>query len=408
MPRPRRRAWGLVVGAALLFTVGTSVQAGWLLALASALLGAAIAGWLLPARMVSGLEVERRAPAETFQGEEVMVELVVAGRGRGVRLGLEIDDAHVARTRVAVPSLAPGERAVIGTMRRASRRGPNVSSAVVVRSSAPFGVAERRRSLAVPGSTLVYPKLVRLGALPIVDALPTQEHAIHATPRRGMGPEYLGIREYRAGDSMRHVHWPSTARHDALMVREFERERTRRLAIVVDTWADAGEEDTPLDACCSAAASIAFAALGRGRGVRLLAARNGRVERLVRAEPKRVLEWLADLRPFGGLTFADVARSLGPELRGVETALLALPTWRANGSAELRHAVGALREAVPHVAALLVEADSFEPDRRGPALSPEEVDELERALAGRGVETYRMRMGEDLAECLSRPLARAG
>ncbi|HZP90415.1 MAG TPA: DUF58 domain-containing protein [Actinomycetota bacterium] len=408
MPSPRRRAWGLVVGAALLFTVGTSVQAGWLLALASALLGAVIAGSLLPVRMVSGLEVERRAPGEAFQGDEVAVELVVVNRGRGVRLGLEIDDAHLGRTRVAVPSLAPGERAVIGTMRRASRRGANESSAVAVRSSAPFGVAERRRSLVLPGSTLVFPKVVRLEALPLVDALSTREHAMHAAPRRGAGPEYFGIREYRTGDSMRHVHWASTARHAQLMVREFEHERTRRLAIVLDTWADAGEEDTPLDACCSAAASVAFAALGRGRGVRLLAASDGRVERLTRAEPKRVLEWLADLRPFGGLAFADLVRALGPELRGVETVLLVLPTWRANAPERLAEAAGGLREAAARVAALLVEADSFEPDRRGPALAPEEVDALERALAGRGVETYRIRMGEDLAECLSRPLARAG
>ncbi|HZP91183.1 MAG TPA: DUF58 domain-containing protein [Actinomycetota bacterium] len=408
MPRPRRRAWGLVVGAALLFTVGTSVQAGWLLALASALLGAAIAGWLLPVRMASGLEVERRAPAEAFQGDEVAVELTIVHRGQGVRLGLEVEDEHVARTRVALPSLAPGERVVIGTLRRAARRGPNECTAVVITSSAPFGVAERRRSLPAPGSTLVYPKVVPLGALPLVDALPTQEHAIHAAPRRGSGPEYLGIREYRAGDSMRHVHWPSTARHDALMVREFEQELTRRLAIVVDTWADAGEEDTPLDACCSAAASVAFAALGRGRGVRLLAAQDGRVQRLTRAEPRRVLRWLADLRPFGGVALAEVARSLGPELRGVETLLLALPTWRANGSPELVDALRALREAVPRVAALLVEADSFEPDRRGPALDPEEVDGLERALAGCRVEVYRMRTGEDLAGCLSRSFARAG
>ena len=408
MPRPRRRAAGLAFGALLLFTVGTSVQAGWLLVLSSVLLGSVIAGMLLPLRMVSGVHLERRAPAEAFQGDEIQIEISVTNTGRGTKLGLEIEDPHVARARLVAPALAPGERVVIGTLRRASRRGPNESTTVRVRSAAPFGVAERRRAVEVPGTTLVYPRLVRLGPLPMIDALPTHEHAIHTAPRRGSGPEYLGIREYRPGDSMRHVHWPSTARHGAVMVREFELEQTRRLAIVVDTWADAGEEDTPLDACCSVAASVAFAALGRGRGVRLVAARRGEVEVLSRAEPARLLEWLAELPPHGGLPLADVLGGLGPQLRGVETVLLAFPTWRANASPGLVEAASSLHGSVPNVVAVLVDAGTFEGDRRAPTLAPADAGRLERDLTERGVNVYRVRAGEDLSECLSRPLARVG
>jgi len=405
---PRRRAAGLAFGAILLFVVGTSVQAGWLLVLSSVLLGACLAGAFLPIRSVRDIEVERRAPATASQGDEVHVELVAVNRGRGIKLGLEAEDRHVASVRVAVPVLGPGERAVIGTTRRAAKRGRNESVAVTLRSAAPFGVAEWRRTVQVPGATLVYPRVVRLGSLPMVDALPTHEHAIHTVPRRGMGPEYLGIREYRTGDSMRHVHWPSTARHEALMVREFEQERTRRLAIVIDTSADAGEEDTPLDACCSVGASVAFAALGRGRGVRLLAGQDGRLDMLARAEPIRVLEWLAELRPFGGLQLREVLQGLGPHLRGAETLVVALPTWRANACREVADAVETLTSDVPNVAIVLVDAGTFEPDRRAPALASEEVDQFERAFNQRGADVYRLRAGEDLSECLSRPFARAG
>ncbi|MEW6060288.1 MAG: DUF58 domain-containing protein [Actinomycetota bacterium] len=407
MLRPRRRAAGLAFGAILLFVVGTSVQAGWLLVLSSVLLGACVAGALLPIRIVRKIDVERRAPPRVSQGDEVAVDLIAVNCGRGIKLGLEVEDRHVAAVRVAIPALGPGERVVIGTARRAARRGRNESTSVTVRSAAPFGVAERQRTVVVPGTTLVHPKVVRLGPLPMIDALPTHEHAIHTAPRRGTGPEYLSIREYRTGDSMRHVHWPSTARHDALMVREFEQERTRRLAIVVDTSADAGEEDTPLDSCCSVAASVAFAALGRGRGVRLLAARGGRLEVLARAEPPRILEWLAELRPFGGLALADVLRELGPHLRGVETLLVVLPTWRANATGGFVDAVSALCGNLPRVTLVLVDAESFEPDRRAPALGSEEVDRLELAANERGASVYRLRAGEDLASCLSKPYVRA-
>lgn len=401
MPRPRRRIAALVVGAALLFIVGTSVQAGWLLVLASILLGAAIAGLLLPLRMVRAIQVERRAPEEAFQGDHVAVELTVRNAGRGMRLGLEIEDPHLARTRMVVPPLGPGDRAVIGTTRRAARRGVQESIAASVRSAAPFGVAEARRTVAAPGRTVVYPAVVDLGRVPLIDLAPTLDSAMHTVPRRGTGPEYLGIREYRTGDSMRHVHWPSTARHGQVMVREFEQEHTRRLAIVVDTWADAGEEDTPLDVACSVAASVAFAALGRGHGIRLLAGRGGSLDTLIRAEPRGMLAWLADLDAFGGMPLADVAPQLGRHLRGIHSVLLAVPSWRAN--AGIADVVGALRSEAGAVAVAIIESHTFPPDRRAPVLSPLEVDRLVADMASRGVTVYRLRSGQDLVGCLRQP-----
>jgi hypothetical protein len=389
----------MVLGAGLLFVVGTSVQAGWLLVLASILLGATLVGLLLPRRMLRGVRVERRAPPETSQGDDVVVELIVANPGRGMRLGLEVDDPHVANARVSIPPLAPGERVIVGTVRRAARRGLQEDTPVTVRSAAPFGVAESRKRLEVSGRTLVLPALVRLRSTPLVDTSPTPEHAIHSAPRRGTGPEYLGIREYRVGDSMRHVHWPSTARHGQVMVREFEQEHTRRLAIVVDTFADAADEDTPLDTACSVAASVAFAALGRGHGVRLLAAREGALDALMRAEPPRFLEWLAELPAFGGMALSQVLPELGPRLRGVQTVLLAVPTWRANSG--LPDAVAAVE--APRLAAALVEAHTYPGDRRAPAMSAEEVERLAGGLVARGVAIYRIRSKEDLAACLARP-----
>jgi uncharacterized protein (DUF58 family) len=394
-----------VIGAAVLFTVGTSVQAGWLLLLSALLLGVGLVGFILPGRMVRGLGIERRAPAETFQGDDVRVEIVVVNRGKGTKLSVEIEDTHLARTLLFLDRVAPGERIAIGTSRRAARRGVQEGSAVRVRSAAPFGVAERRRTLDVPGTTVVYPAVVELGDLPLLASVPSLERAIHGLPRRGHGPEYFGIREYRPGDSLRHVHWPSTARTGTVMVREFEEERTRRLAIVIDTSADAGSEGTPLDACCSAAASVALAAVGRGRGVRLFAARDGAVDTLARAEPSELLRWLAELRAFGGLPIGTMAGGLAPELRGIDTVLFVSPTWRANAAPGFAATIGSVGSEVEHVAVLLVDAASFPIDRRAPALEGDGVDALVRELEARGAAVYRYRAGEDLATCLRRSLA---
>jgi uncharacterized protein (DUF58 family) len=294
-----------------------------------------------------------------------------------------------------------GERVAIGTMRRALRRGVQDDERVVVCSAAPFGIAEARRHVRAPARTTVYPAVRPLDAVPLIDEVPTFEHSIHTAPRRGGGPEYLGIREYRAGDSMRHVHWPSTAHHGQVMVREFEREHTRRVAVVIDTSADAGRPVTPLDAACSVTASIAFAALANGHGVRLLAARDGRLDAIGRAAAPALLGWLATLAPFGGLSLADVGAALPEHLRGVETLLVVVPSWRAN--ADAASALSGVAGPVARVGAIVVDAATFD-GVGSAALPPTALDDLVGGLVSIGLEAYRVGAREDLSRCLSRPL----
>src|SRR6185295_9251939 len=125
--------------------------------------------------------------------------------------------------------------------------------------------AERRRRLPADATTLVLPGVVPLGPLPFVDLASSRETTTDTEPRRGPGPEYLGVREYRPGDPVRQVHWRLTARHGELVVRDLEEERMPRLAI----WLDTPSEEVALDRCCTIAASLLDAATATGAGVRL-------------------------------------------------------------------------------------------------------------------------------------------
>ena len=392
--RLRKRAGGLAFGAGVLFLLGTNVQAGWLFAICALLLGAVIAGVLMPGLAVRGIDAELRAPDEAEQGRDAYVDLRLVNRRRGVRWSLVAADAHLAPAAVVVPTIRPGEAVELTTRRAPLRRGLVQTTAVTIRSAAPFGVAEHRRTLPVRGTTLVLPKVFVLGPLPFVGAIGTVEHAMHSVPRRGNGPEYLGIREYRTGDSMRHVHWPSTARHGVVMVREFEEERTRRLAIVVDTERDEGDAWTPLDRCCSAAASVASAAFAHGHGARLVAAgADGVIDVLLRADEGDVLRWLASLQP-SGVPVGYVTDGLGvAELRGTETVVVVAAAWK---SADAFTAVGRLAATVPRVVVIGVGTGA-------PAGVDGRDDELDAFVArssAAGVETYAWRNGEDLAAVL--------
>ena len=164
---------------------------------------------------------------------------------------------------------------------------------------------------------------------------------------------------------------------------------------MIDAVADDGQGETPLDRCCSVAASVAFAAHSLGQGVRLVSSVEGRSTSLTRAEPQALLRWLAELRPGGGLPLAGLLGELGPEVLGAETVLLALPTWRSNASQALVDAVADLAWRAPRVVAVLVEAHTF--GGRAPRLEPDEVDGLADAFAAAGALVFRLAEGSDLS-----------
>jgi uncharacterized protein (DUF58 family) len=48
--------------------------------------------------------------------------------------------------------------------------------------------------------------------------------------------EFHACREFRVGDNPKHIHWPTTARKNEIIVREFQEEYLCRIALVVDTF----------------------------------------------------------------------------------------------------------------------------------------------------------------------------
>jgi len=399
--RLRSRFVGLALGSGMLFLVGTNVQSGWVFVLSALLLGVAVAGVALPFRATRGLQVVRRAAGEVFPGDAVRVDLVVSNPTRRPKLSVSVRDPHVQPATVFLSSIPPGGTVTATTGRTASRRGVVEGGTVEVASSAPFGVAEVRRTVSAGGRTVVFPRIVPVAGLPFLGA-PLTGPSSENTGQRGPGPEFHGIREYQQGDTLRHVHWRSTARHGALIVREFEREQPAHLLVVVDTYADTTEEsgDTALDVCCSAAASVALDALGWGSGVSLAVAGARGMEIATGVDRGDALTKLAELRASGEAPVAgaiDAAR----EAVAATAMLVALPTWRSN---EARTLVPAVRRATGnglHVAAVVV--DVTHGSRRGaPELAPAEVDELVGGLAAGGAEVHRGGSASEVAASLAR------
>lgn len=110
------------------------------------------------------------------------------------------------------------------------RRGSLGAASWEIKTSDFFGFFRGRKRCPDVEVALVMPRFTSLRDRRIAREL----EASVAAPRAGSGNELFGVREYRAGDSLRRIHWRSSARHGELVVREYEPPGVRMLALIVD------------------------------------------------------------------------------------------------------------------------------------------------------------------------------
>jgi len=231
---------------------------GWL----TLLLGAAtyVVAWLFGAKalypVATGLVL---APLAAHAWVGLLAAPIRLRRRAGKGALLEGEDVWVTldavpESRVPAPSLVVAERiARLGLqetpLRRAGRsyrgtyvlervpRGRYVVEEARATIEDPFGLARAEVDLDAKGSLLVYPRLVAIDRL-------FSESGAHAQDgrrlllRRPTGFDLHSVREYEQGESLRKVHWPTTARRGRLMVKELEDAPRDEIAVILD--ADAG------------------------------------------------------------------------------------------------------------------------------------------------------------------------
>ncbi|MDT7572887.1 MAG: hypothetical protein QOE05_3061 [Actinomycetota bacterium] len=247
-----------------------------LLAVLCVLVAVAVADVLLAAP-VSALRVSRSGATGCRLGTEAEVHLSVVNTGAR-RLHGVLRDAWVpsagAAPKVQPVDIPAGERRVLTTRLRPTRRGDRHPARITVRSVGPLGVAARQGAHVVPWRLRVQPPFTSRKFLPERLARLRQLDGLVAARVRGQGTEFDTLREYVDGDDVRSIDWRATARRSEVVVRTWRPERDRRLLLVLDTSrTSAGRVgDVPrLDAALDAALLLTALATRAGDHVDLLA-----------------------------------------------------------------------------------------------------------------------------------------
>jgi uncharacterized protein (DUF58 family) len=200
-------------------------------------------GWLLSFIIASGilseltlqrLTVERRPPPRVFAGEPFLMEVVIRNdKPKRASYSIEVEDL-VGSTPLdkrcyflKIPAAKSQRTSYRHTF---VRRGLYTLTGYRVATKFPFALFRKSRDVDAPIEVLVYPARVV-----VPRPAPRTEARGEATANRaGRRGEFFGLREHRAGDDRRDVHWRSSARTGRLLVREYEDEHARRVAIAVD------------------------------------------------------------------------------------------------------------------------------------------------------------------------------
>lgn len=219
------------------------------------------------------LRITRRLPARAFAGEPTLIEIVVQnGKERLVSYSIEVEDRARDQPndrRCYFLKIAPKAEQAASYRRVPTRRGPLRLTGFRVATRFPFALFEKWRELWVEDDLLVYP--ARLPTrLPPGLAHEGGERPGHA---RGRGVETRELRDYRAHDEMRAVHWRRSAARGKPIVREFEREAGELLSFVIDNAAPEGEGraswEAELEEQISRVTYLVERALGQGHSVEI-------------------------------------------------------------------------------------------------------------------------------------------
>lgn len=291
--------WAYLVGPLLIFLGAIIQRINPLVLLTGLLVGPLILSWRGVRRILNAVKATRHFPREIAAGDLLVVEVHARNLSRSPCWALRLQD-EVRRVSGADLPASQGDRRTAhaeplrpelliswiggkqhehGSYRgQLMERGRYELGPLRATTVFPLGFVLGTRELAGKETLLVLP---RLGSLAQrwtelhreAEVGGSQTHLRHGAHEG----EFFGLRDWRNGDSVRWIHWRTSAKRGRLSVKQFAQPQNQDFALLLDLWRPA--HPTPADwqhveLAISFAATI-IASLFRGGGSHLCFAMHG-------------------------------------------------------------------------------------------------------------------------------------
>lgn len=212
--------------------------------------------------------VEPQFPGLLYVGERdaLVVRIGPPARRTIVELACDVGPELVSPP-VLSGTLAPGEPADLTIPLVPKRRGGAVLDRLWLRWYGPLGLMARQRTHDLFATLPIVPNIRAVQRAALRFSARHAMHGVRAQIERGAGSEFEALREYVAGLDHRWIDWKRSARHHALLCKEFRAERNHPIILAFDTGHLMSEPlagITKLDHAINAGLVLAYACLRGG------------------------------------------------------------------------------------------------------------------------------------------------
>jgi uncharacterized protein (DUF58 family) len=239
------RGWAAVGAAAALVLLWVGFGESELLAGGIFLLGAVVLGALIVRRSRPSADLSRHiTPLRVHEGDRARVEIRLFARRTLRPLIIEDEVSRLGRARFATGRAARNTSVSAHYEIVCRPRGVYQIGPAELIISDPFDLAAVRTIAGAVDRLVVYPSIEQLDGFPTTRGHDPSVQSAHPSHAPSGGDDFFTLREYRHGDDLRRVHWPSSAKRDELMIRQLEIPWQSRALVLVDTRAQVHSPET--------------------------------------------------------------------------------------------------------------------------------------------------------------------
>jgi uncharacterized protein (DUF58 family) len=271
-----REGWYFVVVLALVLVRASMKDINLMLAFAGMMIGALYFNWFALRVAFRRLSIRRRLPEAVSAGDVAIIELEAECTRRVT--GIVVEDAFRLAgsdrkedrgTAAAIfPQINRSQPARSDYRLRFGHRGRYEFGPLKASSRFPLRLVSRAIQFPARDELIVLPRLGRLTNRWTQIRRGPEPGPRRVLQRQGLTEgDFYGMRDWRAGDNRRWIHWRTSARRGSLMVRQFEQPRSENLTLLVELWQPSAPEpkhDDAVELAVSFAATVVADVCRRG------------------------------------------------------------------------------------------------------------------------------------------------
>lgn len=300
-------------------------------------------------------------------GRLVEASLSASNIGKGARMPTHLDvPVGEELVEIPLPFMRAGAEISQSISIPTSKRGVIPVGPVSLTKTSPIGIVSSDMTWGKAHQVYVYPATIRLPSTQV--GLMRDLEGISSKRIVTDDLSFHAIRDYTPGDSQRHIHWKSTAKTGALMVRQYDQTVRSELMVVLDNDINSYLDEDEFELAVSCAASFAIQGITEGRHLfmvsgpqseRALAVMGGKPFVMATTSRKALLDDMARLRSLErGEPLDQICAHAASEADMVSIAVLV-----SGSRANLKEFQSAALRFPPQVGVMAVRCDVESPPR---------------------------------------------